>query len=296
MFRDLWASRVPATTFLVVAVALFLSPNWMPSLTRAFLASYAWTRGYSRGHQSVAVGWQEGEGWLAPQPESGRLERLEWDLRRLLRENESLKREFMTLGASRKRVGADLLFLRCELIGSLCRLDKDLWVLNMGEDFAVKEGDGLVQETRFIGHVISVAETCCLAEGTAARFSSFAVHVGDDPEIYLWKGDGEGRGRIHAPERLSEAVGRKVYLAESSSLGGGLVLGEVVGFDGAPEGGMIFLIARCALLDPGQPLFIIQPRELKTLGLFERRDELAKLRGQINEIELLKLRMELLRK
>lgn len=287
----------PASLLLAIAI-LATSVYWLKPLGVLFLDVFGLVGHLESGKDlTVRMDWQPAAVALTVSPESADAAELRWELQRLRSENTLLKSELKNLAFFRKRLGYDLRALSCDRIGEWSRLDRHLFLVNVGADFGVLAADRVIQGERMVGRVVSVAGRCSLVQGTASAFTQEIVNIEGVEEEYVWQGEGRGMAHIRVPETVAEkALGGQVFLAESTSLAGGLVIGRVVGLDEEPSGGMVHLKAESIPISPEHPLLILQALDREPLEAIEQRDELAKLKSRVAELELTKLRLELMRK
>ena len=115
----------------------------------------------------------------------------------LIAELKSLRKE---INRFKKLKNQDLDFLIAEVIGPFYRVNKQLWMINLGEDYGVETGDLAVQGRYVVGKVVEVAKTCSLVEATSsphARFFTRLKAFKDKEFLFLGQGRDEAIIEIH---------------------------------------------------------------------------------------------------
>lgn len=198
----------------------------------------------------------------------------------------------------KKLKNQDLDFLIAEVIGPFYRVNKQLWMINLGEDYGVETGDLAVQGRYIVGKVVEVAQTCALVESTSSPHARFFARLKafKDKE-YLFLGQGRNEAIIEIHSDISKLmVGSDCFLSTTDSLGGGFLLGKVSGLSNRTKKGWRSVYIKVKEFQRKKPLYILKQREKVNESLFYNEDRLVELKREIKEIEMARLRLELLKK
>lgn len=277
----------------IIVILLISSPKWMPLFRSLFLESTGQLNGVERSKEDQWISSRE------LRKKTYKKNSLDWykeELRKTRIELDRLKREVRIMNQYRKLVGQDLKYLQVEVVGEFYRKQKDVWMINAGDDMQVRKNDLLIQNGVVVGTVWDVARTCALAEDmTSLNRETFAVIEGQTQEV-LMVGEGQGRATIKVhKEGLGKIIGKSVFLSRAYSLGKHLILGKIVQVEDRQIDGWIHLIVRGYKVHAGKIFHVIQDIEKKSPSLFEDREELAVLKARIRDMEQRKLAMELLK-
>ena len=218
------------------------------------------------------------------------------ELSRLRKENQHLRNILSQSNISTKHGAEDVRFLATEVMGRYWRQSGAVAVVNVGEDYAVREGDWLVHLGAVCGKVVAVAGyTSLVVDLSGADVRALVQVEGIDGEV-IWEGIGSGRGvvRVRRGSRGS-LLGRPVYLSAPISTEGTYLVGEVVDEKPDRRGGWLRLEVEGRRIPHHDILFVMQRHESSSADLFAQRDRLDELRREMRNLERNKLRLELLR-
>lgn len=272
----------------IALVAIILSYYWLPWVNVQTLDLLKWTKS---SEEKEFPGWAENIHALDSDIQQTQM------YQNLLRENSRLTEELMRQGIEWKGANQDLRFLKSEVIGPFYRKNREVWMLDMGSDYNIKRGNFIFQKGQLVGRVLELAQTCCLAEPLTAPGYKIFVRIEGMKGEYLWEGMGNNLAKIKLKQiKKTKWKGKFVYLSVSSSLGGDLRLGQIQRIDRKLQQGWFQLYIEGRRVEQGDILYIVQDKEKKDIRLFEMRDELTRLKRRVAELELNKLRLELLKK
>jgi hypothetical protein len=267
-----------------VALLLAGSQIWQPKANQVFLNQL-----FSQTSNQDEKLWEPGLRSipLSPEVELIKLRKEVGELKRMLQQSNTIRKDF----------GEDLRLLSVEVIGELWRQHGGVAALNVGHDYGIQEGDWLIHDGSICGKVTGVSNhTSLISELTSPNVRAFVTVEGLEGEV-IWEGRGGGVAWVHvrrdaAPAR--DLVGRKIYLSLPLSREGHFVTGQVSSVRPALRGGWWLLEAKGRVIPRNRKLFVVQPHEPSSSDIFARRDRLDELKKQVRELELNKLRMELL--
>jgi hypothetical protein len=218
------------------------------------------------------------------------------ELSRLRQENQYLRRILSQSKVMAKSGAEDVRFLATEVMGRYWRQSGAVAVVNVGQDYAVREGDWLVHLGAICGKVVSVSGYTSLVVDLSGSDVRALVRVeGIEGEV-IWEGIGSGRGvvRVRRDDHGS-LLGRSVSLGAPISTEGAYLVGEVVDEKPDRRGGWLRLEVQGRRIPHQDILFVMQRHESSSADLFSQRDRLDDLRREMRQLERNKLRLELLR-
>lgn len=278
-------------TLIAVTLVVF-SGFWLPPLSSIMVGGLAVMKTDKTPERED---WESGETLLAPQPESSEIQRLRFDIRRLLKENRLLRIDLKTLRGYRKRMGEDTLVIATEIAGGNSRFGREFWILSGGEEAGVREGALVVQDYQVLARVVGVTKKACIAQKIASTMSRLVVTFPHESGEYIWHGSGARRGWIQIQGRMADKLlGQPVVLSNSLALSGGMTVGKAVGIKHNMKSGEAQLIIECHQPEKDKALYILQPADSTQPDAFVKRDRLAELKQEVRKLELQKLRTEMM--
>ncbi len=216
---------------------------------------------------------------------------------RLSEELKELRIENARLGLYRKKFGEDVTCLSSQILMRWSNLDQGVWLLDVGGDYGVAKGDLVAQDFRLVGRVVSVAERSCLVESIGTEASPISIRMDEGLSHLLMWGKGGYMGEILVREDQAKSfMNKEVVLDAPLSLYGGLLVGHGIGLAEDEGGGMVRLLIRLFRPDVEQTCWVLKDKERRQRGLYWDRDEAAELKNKLRDLEMSKLRSELLKK
>jgi hypothetical protein len=265
-----------------LAILLFVTSYfWLDYGGDSLLEMRAWLSGSQDGTTAISV--------------PNTLGKKKPSYKELLLQVKELKRE---VHKYRKLENEDLDFLIAQVNGSFYRINKSVYMINLGEDYGVEKGDLAVQGKDVVGKVIEVAKTCSLVESTSSPFSNYYVRIeGIKESEFIWSGKGNNDAVVHlSKSNTGLAPGDYVFLSASDSLGGNFIMGQVMKINRETQKGWREIHLKGKEINPFKAVMILKETERKERDLFEKRDQLSELKTKIKNLELIKLRLELSKK
>jgi hypothetical protein len=217
------------------------------------------------------------------------------ELLRLRRENRALR---TVLSKSKMRVkhsGEDLKFLAVELLKTQWRQSGSVALLNAGRDYGLRQGDWLLHRGGICGKIEAVADKTSMAVDLCSVELRALVEVEGVPGEVIWEGLGGGKGVVRVRRgAVDTLVGKAVFLSEPISSEGSYPVGQVMAEMPDRRGGWMRLEVKGRKIPESDILFVMQRHETSTVDLFAQRDRLGELKKEVRQLELNKLRLELL--
>jgi hypothetical protein len=282
-------------SLVVVATLMVSSQFWQPDINAFFLESSALNE-RQKEVDSDRVWVSEDRVRLTLENEEMLSEAHRGELSRLRQENLHLRKVLSQSKTMTKHGAEDVRFLAAEVMGRYWRQSGAVAVLNVGQDYAVREGDWLVHLGAICGKVVAVSGYTSLVVDLSGSDVRALVRVeGIEGEV-IWEGIGSDRGVVRV-RRGGEGslLGRSVHLSVPLSAEGAYLVGEVIDEKPDRRGGWLRLEVQGRRIPHQDILFVMQRHESSSADLFAQRDRLDELRREMRRLERNKLRLELLR-